>query len=83
MAGNLVQTPCVINFLLLCNLRRKGTKKIRLGISGLEHGKITQELASRQSERQQDRLSVSTSQSDSTKGCFTKRLLFLACVSFA
>ena len=24
MAGNLVQTPCVINFLLPCNLSRKG-----------------------------------------------------------
>lgn len=75
----LVQTPCVINFLLLCNWRREGTKHI----SGSEHGKIRRELVKRQPERQPDTLGVNARQSDSTKGCFTKHLLFQACVSFA
>lgn len=70
MAGNLCKPPVLSTFILL-------------GILGLEHRKMTQGLASRQPERQPDTLSVSASQSDSTKGCFTKRLLFQACVSFA
>lgn len=61
--------------------------RVEIGLNVYSAGRLRirtqQNCSSSLVERQPDTLSVSPSQSDSTKGCFTKRFVFQACVSFA
>lgn len=83
MAGDSGHASCVINFLLLCNSSRKGAQHLFCLVSEGLNMAILLKSWQTDDQRGSQTHSLSASQSDSTKGSFTKRLLFQACVSFA